>query len=234
MTSASNRKPSLTRRRKVLEDPEEVLNMVQRALSQLKQYWKWLLIGTVAMVAVLGAWGVHGVIKERREGRAHEALALARPQLTGAQAATQGIKALEQLLRDYPGTRAASEAGLMRASLLYQAQNYAEAAKAYESLLKGRDPVWDALITESLSYCYEGLGDLKKTVQVLKPLAETTSGPLQSEIRRRLAMLYEQIGDQKEAAGYWRQLLDQPPDPNLVPYLKEKVAATEAKETGKQ
>jgi tetratricopeptide (TPR) repeat protein len=116
----------------------------------------------------------------------------------------------------------------MRANLLYGLRQYGEAAKAYESLLDGRDPGWDTLVNESLSYCYEGMGDFKKAAGVLKPVAEQTSGRLQSEVRRRLALLYEQAQEPQEAAVYWRKLLDQPPDAALAPYFQEKLAAAEA------
>ena len=123
---------------------------------------------------------------------------------------------------------AAREAQLTRANLLYRLAQYGGAAKAYESLLDGRDPGWDTLVNESLSYCYEGMGNFKKAAEVLKPVVEQSSGPLKSEVMRRLAMLYEQAQEPKEAAVYWRKLLDQPPDAALVPYLQEKLAAAEA------
>ena len=115
----------------------------------------------------------------------------------------------------------------MRANLLYKLGQYSEAAKAYESLLDSRDPAWDILV-ESLSYCYEGMGNFKKAAEVLKPLAEQISGPMQSEVIHRLAMLYEQAKEPREAAVYWRKLLEQPPDATMVPYVQEKLAAAEA------
>ncbi len=97
------------------------------------------------------------------------------------------------------------------------------------------NPSWTAatragisLVTESLSYCYEGLGNFKKAAEVLKPAAEQADGPLKTEIMRRLAMLYDKAKEPKEAAVYWRKLLEKPPDAALVPYLQEKLAAAEA------
>ena len=72
------------------------------------------------------------------------------------------------------------------------------------------------------------MGNFKKAAEVLKPVAEQSSGPMKSEAMRRLAMLYEQAKEPKEAAAYWTKLLDQHPDPALVPYLREKLAAAEA------
>ncbi|MDP3182824.1 MAG: tetratricopeptide repeat protein [Desulfobaccales bacterium] len=216
------------RRRRGLEEPEEVLNLVQRWLAQLKTYWKWLLGGLVAVVVVLGAWGLTSHLKARQEGKAAAAWAQVRSKVTDSEANAEALKALEALIKDYPGTKAAQEAETVRAHLLYRMKNYAEAAKAYGSLLKGRDPGWDTLITESLSYCYEAMGDYKKAAEVLKPAAETTSGAFKSELYQRLGLLLEQAGERQEAATYWRKLLDQPPNPALIPYLKEKLATAEA------
>ena len=218
----------VSRRRRVLEEPEEVLNLAQRWLAQLISYWKWLLVGLVAVVVALGAWGITSHLKARQEEKAAVAWAQVGSKIFGSEANAEALKALEALIREYPGTKAAKEAEMVRAHLLYQMKNYAEAAKAYGSLPKSRDPGWDTLITESLSYCYEAMGDFKKAAEVLKPAAEETSGAFKGELYQRLGLLLEQAGERQEAATYWRKLLDQPPNPALVPYLKGKLTAAEA------
>ena len=221
--------PKLTsRRRLVLQDPEEVLTWAQRLLEPLKRYLKWVLAGAAGVVIILGVWGINARIQAGREEKAGTALAQLKPRVTGSGADTETIKSLEALIRDYPGTKAAKEAQLWRAHLLYHLKQYAEAARAYESLPRGRDPGWDILIGESLGYCYEALGDFKKAAQVLKPVSEKASGAFQGELWLHLAMLLEQAGDVQEASIYWRKLLDHPPSPAFIPYLKEKVAAVEA------
>jgi lipopolysaccharide biosynthesis regulator YciM len=176
----------------------------------------------------LVAWGINFKIQAGKEEKAGVALAQLQPKLAGPEADAGTVKSLEAIIRDYPGTKAGQEAQVWRAHLLYHLKNYAEAARAYESIPTGRDPGWDTLVAESLSYCYEAQGDLKKAAQVLKPLSETTSGAFQGEIWRRLATLLEASGNSAEAAVYWRKLLDHPSNPALVPYLKEKVAAADA------
>jgi lipopolysaccharide biosynthesis regulator YciM len=176
----------------------------------------------------LGAWGVNARLQEGREDKAVAALALVTPKADLKAPNVAAAQALEKFVNEHTGTRAAREAQLTRANLLYRLTQYGEAAKAYESLLDGRDPGWDTLVNESLSYCYAGMGNFKKAAEVLKPVAEQVSGPLKHEVMRRLAMLYEQAKEPKEAAVYWRKLLDQPPDAALVPYLQEKLAAAEA------
>ena len=187
----------------------------------------WCWPGVVIAVG-LGAWGVTARMQASRQEKAAAALALVTPKVDLKVPAIAAAQALEKFVKEYTGTPAAREAQLLRANLLYRLEQYGEAAKAYESLLDGRDPGWDTLVNESLSYCYEGMGNFKKAAAVLKPLAEQVSGPLKSEVMRRLAVLYEQAKEPKEAAVYWRKLLDQPPDAALVPYLQEKLAAAEA------
>jgi predicted negative regulator of RcsB-dependent stress response len=216
------------RRRSALDNPEEVLNLAQRLLERVKPYAKWLVLAGVVIAVGLGAWGVTARMQESRQEKAAAALALVTPKADLKTPDAAAAKALEKFVNEYAGTRAARDAQLMRANLLYALGQYAEAAKAYESLLDSREPGWDTLVNESLSYCYEGMGNFKKATEVLKPVAEQSFGPLKSESMRRLAMLYEQAKEPKEAAVYWRKLLDQPPDPALVPYLQEKLAAAEA------
>jgi predicted negative regulator of RcsB-dependent stress response len=216
------------RRRSALDNPEEVLNLAQRLLERVKPYAKWLVLAGVVIAVGLGAWGVTARMQESRQEKAAAALAQVTPTADLKAPDAAAAKALEKFVNEYAGTRAARDAQLMRANLLYGLGQYAEAAKAYESLLDGREPGWDTLVNESLSYCYEGMGNFKKAAEVLKPVAEQSSDPLKSEVMRRLAMLYEQAKEPKEAAAYWAKLLDKPPDPALVPYLREKLAAAEA------
>jgi tetratricopeptide (TPR) repeat protein len=219
----------ITPRRKVaLDSPEEVYTLAQRLLERLKPYVTWLVVAGVVVVVGLGAWGINARMQASREEKAVAALTLAIPKVDLNTPDAAGAKALEQFVQEHSGTRAAREAQLLRANILYGLAQYGEAAKAYESLLGGGDPDWDTLVNESLSYCYEGLGDFKKAAAVLKPVAEQLHDPLKSEVMRRLAMLYEQAKEPKEAAIYWRKLLEQPPDAALVPYFQEKLAAAEA------
>jgi tetratricopeptide (TPR) repeat protein len=216
------------RRRSLLENPEEVLNLAQRLLEQGKLRWKWLALGLALVLLALAAWAIHAGIKGRQEKQAAAALAQLRPSLTG-EAGSESAQALEQVVRVYPGSRGAREAQLLRANLLYHLKNYPEAAKAYASLLPSGDLAWDALLNESLSYCYEGMGDYKKAAAVLKAAQSRLPGPLSSEIDQRLALLLEQTGDYPAAAVYWKKLLDQPGSPLLVPYLQERLRADEAR-----
>ena len=164
--------------------------------------WCW----RESVIAVgLGAWGVNARLQEGREDKAVAALALVTPKADLKVPDAAAAKALEKFVNERTRYRAAREAQLTRANLLYRLAQYGEAAKGYESLLDGRDPGWDTLVNESLSYCYEGMGNFKKAAEVLKPVAEQSSGPLKNEVMRRLALLYEQAKEPKEARGLLAQ-----------------------------
>ncbi|MBM4300271.1 MAG: tetratricopeptide repeat protein [Deltaproteobacteria bacterium] len=217
-----------SRRRSALDNPEEVLNLAQRLLERVRPYAKWLVLAVVLIAVGLGAWGVNAKMQASREEKAAAALTQVTPKIDLNIPALAAANDLDKFIKEYPNTRAAREAQLMRANLLYRLAQYSEAAKAYESLQDGRDPGWDTLVQESLSYCYEGMGNFKKAAEVLKPVVEQISEPLKSEVMRRLAMLYEQAKEPKEAAVYWRKLLDQPPDAAMAPYFQEKLTAAES------
>ena len=218
------------RRKLTLDNPEEVYTLAQRLWAPVRPYAKWLGLAGIVIALGLGAWGVNAKLQERREEKAVAALALVTPKADLKAPNVAAAQALEKFIKEYAGTRAAREAQLSRANLLYRLKQYDAAANAYASLLDGRDPGWDTLVNESLSYCYEGMGDFKKAAEALKPVAEQTSGPLQKEVMRRLAMLFEQAKEPKEAAVNWRKLLDQPPTAAMVPYLQERLAAAEAQD----
>ncbi len=211
-----------------IDSPEGMKEWAQIWLERLKPYLKWLGLAVAVIAVGLGAWGISARMQANRDEKAAAALTRVTPKIDLNLPAADAATDLEKFIKEYPGTPAAREAQLMRANLLYNLKQYSEAAKAYESLLDGRDPGWDLLITESLSYCYEGMGNYKKAAEVLKPLVEQTGGPMQAEVINRLAMLYDQAKEPLEAAVYWRKLLEKPPDAVMAAYIQEKLAAAEA------
>lgn len=215
------------RRRNPLKE-DEVLSFAQRLVASIKLHQKWVMAGAAIMVVIIAAtWGVKYWQTSRREAAA-AALVEARSLLNRPEDAEKALPLLNNIATRYAGAPAAREAALHRAHLLYQLEKYEEAAKAYKELLADpalqREPGMRSLLTESLSYCQEGLGRYAEAAAVLEPLVEKTSGPFQGELTRRLAWLWDKAGNHQEAKKYWGKLLEKPPTPAMVPYLKEKLA----------
>jgi lipopolysaccharide biosynthesis regulator YciM len=217
-----------SKRRVTIDSPEGLKEWVDLWLERLKPYTMWLVLGVAVIAVGLGAWLINARMQAGRDEKAAAALAQVTPKIDLNIPAATAATDLEKFIKAYPGTPATREAQLLRANLLYKLQQYSEAAKAYEALLDSRDPAWHNLIIESLSYCYEGMGNYKKAAEVLKPIVDQTYGPMQTEVIHRLAMLYDQAKDPREAAVYWRKLLEKPEDATMAGYIQEKLAAAEA------
>ena len=97
-----------SRRQSVLEDPEEVLNLAQRWLEHVKRQWKWLALGLAVVVIALAVWFINARMQARREDRAAAALAQVRPKLAAPEANAEAAKALEEVVREHPGTKGAA------------------------------------------------------------------------------------------------------------------------------
>jgi predicted negative regulator of RcsB-dependent stress response len=216
-----------SRRRDFVEQPPEIFSLQLRLLQYLKDNWKWFAAGLALLFIALAVFGVRVQLQVRHQQQAGLAMARVAPLLSKPESAAEALKGLDQILKDYPDSPAAYEAALFRAHLLYQTGDYAAAAKAYEALAQAPKSLGDTLVADSLSYCYEALGDFRKAAQTLTPAADKAAAPLQSELYRRLAILLEKAGAPQEAAPYWQKLADKPPDPSLLPYFKEKLAAAE-------
>lgn len=215
------------RRRDPLKE-DEVLTFAQQVLEFVKRYQTYVIIGVAGVSLVFAGSALYQYWQKSRRDAAVAALIAVRPQLNQPSDATGALKSLDQIVSQYRGTPAAREAALHRAHLLYQLNKYEDAAKAYDELLADPavqdEPGTRTLVAESLSYCYEGLGKYAEAAKVIQPLVEKTSGSFQADLTRRLAWLYDKAGNHQEAKKYWTKLMEKPPSPAIVPYLKEKLA----------
>jgi len=216
-------------RRRLPQEPEEILTLAQRSLNLVKPYLRWLLVGGGVVLLVLLGWSTYSYLTYRREAQAQAALEQVRPGLSQPDKADEILKALDRLVEEHGGTNAARLGELYRAHLLFQTRKYEEATKAYEALqaaLRGKDLMnLRPLVTESLSYCYEARGDYAKAAEILKPLAEETKGAYQTVLLSHLAQLYDQAGNHEAAAALWQRLLNKAPNPALASYWKERLTA---------
>lgn len=221
----------VSRRRGLTLDEAEVRTLAQQFMDLLRKYQKWVILGAATVVLAVAGWSLTSYLSQRRANEAASALAQLRLQLSNPEAAAESLKALENFGKTYAGTEAALEAEIFRAHLLYQTGKYEEALKAYQGLAANTKVHGDAglraLVAESLSYCQEALGKWAEAASTLKPFLEQTAGPYQGELLRRYALLAEKAGQPEEARRTWEKLLERPPVPAMVPYLKEKLAGAE-------
>lgn len=220
----------VSRRRGLLTPEPEVRTLLQRLQDRIQPYLTYIFIGVGLVVLLAAGWWLTTHLRERRAQAAAVALAPLRPQLSDPAKGAEVLPALEKIVKDHAGTPAALEAEMFRAHLLYQTGKFEEALAAYKRLTGDsrvqRQPGLRVMVAESISYCEEALGRPKEAMAASKPLLEEVSGPLQGELLRRYAGLAEKAGQPEEARRAWEKLLERPPVPALVPYLKEKLASS--------
>ena len=217
------------RHKSMLENPEEVLNLAQIWLEWLKRQWKWLALGLGVVVLVLAAWCINGRMAAGREAQAAAALARLRPQLAAPAAGAEAAKALEQVARDYAGTKAGRDATAAAGQPPVPDEELRRGRQGLCSPPAGRRPGLGRPDQRKPQLLLRRTGRLQEGRRQPSRGWRTGLGSLKGEATQRLALVLEQAGDFKEAAVYWKKLLDEPGNPALPPYLKERLAAAEAK-----
>jgi hypothetical protein len=84
-----------------------------------KYWWKWLALGLLLVVLALAVWLIQVQRQAMRKQRAAATLEQVRPELAFPGAGAEAARALEQVVRDHPGTKSAREAQLLRDNLLF-------------------------------------------------------------------------------------------------------------------
>ncbi len=171
-------------RRKTPLKQDEVLTLAQRLFRLAKVHRKPLILAGMCLALILGGTGIFKYWQKSRRDAAAAALAEVRPKLDGQALTQEALKDLDKIVSRYRSLPAGREAALYRAHLLYQLSKYEEAAKAYEDLLADpairKEPGLVALVTESLSYCYEGLGNYAEAEKCFNLWWTAPPGPFKS------------------------------------------------------
>ncbi len=212
----------LTPRKPFVKNEDKFISFSSRLLEFCKKNLKILLLGFTLVILAGAGWAVIHKIYQQRAISAAVSLEKVRPELSPSGEVDKSLAALQQVISDYPDSGAAFQARLFKAQLLYQQQKYAEAAAIYESL-RGGDPGLEVLLTESLSYCWEGQKQFQRAAEILEPLVKDHKLPYRGELLRRQAMLYEEAGDRARALTCYRRLLGQHPDAAFTPLIEEKI-----------
>ncbi|MDD3581241.1 MAG: tetratricopeptide repeat protein [Desulfobacca sp.] len=220
----------ITGTRKPLDNEEDkFISFSNRLIEFSKSNLKVLVLGLTVVILAAAGWGIFYKINQQRAIKAAELLQTVRPALSQPEAAAKNLEALQKVISNYPKTGAALQASLFRAQLLYQEKKYAEAAAIYESL-RGQDAGLDVLLTESLSFCYEGQQRFQPAAEVLEVLVKDAQLPYRGELLRRQALLFEQAGDKVRALSCYRQLLGLSSGAAFAPLIKEKIHMLEQKQ----
>jgi tetratricopeptide (TPR) repeat protein len=138
------------------------------------------------------------------------------------------VKLFEDVVAQYPKTKAAQIAYYRMGNLYYQSNNMEASSKAYEEYLK-RSPEDSELTTLTyigLGYCYETKKDYARALEAFEKAANTkAAGNFESINYRNIARIYEEMHNMDKAIEYYKKSLEKTSDPSVEQMIKRQMSS---------
>jgi predicted negative regulator of RcsB-dependent stress response len=209
-------------RKDLLKKPDEFITLSTRTLNWVKNnYVKVVWVGS-GFVLLLTLYFGYSAYRNRQERLGHEkyfsSLEVTDPD--------QKLKQLEEILRDYPGTKAAQSAWVTAGHLYYQKKYFSRAVSSYQSALNhGKfPPSFKTLILGSLAYAYEQKGELQQAARTLSEITQGQENLLKEDSLLNLARVYQKMGKKAEAKTTYRTFLKSFPQSVYGNMVKDRLA----------
>ena len=121
----------------------------------------------------------------------------------------EGFAQIDKLAKEYPGSNAAEYAMLLKGDILYNAENYAQAADVYQTLLSSKNTTVSTVAALSLAASKQAVKDYKAPADAMTQFIQNnpTSFAL-PQAYLTLAMSQELAGNKTEAINAYKYLND--------------------------
>jgi tetratricopeptide (TPR) repeat protein len=209
-------------RKELLKKPDEFITLSSRIINWVRDHLSqtiWIVSGVVFLGMIYFGYSAY---QNRQERQAHEKFfsIMELPDLETK------IKKLEEIGKDFSGTKAAFDAQVTVGHLYYQKKDYNRAAVAYQTALdKGNFPqVFRPLIQESLGYALEQKGDLQQAAKVFSEITGSKETLLKEDVFLSLARVYEKMKKTAEAKSTYQAFLKSFPKSIYASMVKERLA----------
>jgi predicted negative regulator of RcsB-dependent stress response len=209
-------------RKDLLKKPDEFITLSTRTLNWVKDnYIKVIWFGSGFVLLVTLYFG-YTAYRNRQERLGHEkyfsSLEVTDPD--------QKLKQLEEILKDYPGTKAAQSAWVMAGHLYYQKKDFSRAVSSYQSALNNGKfpPTFKTLILGNLAYAYEQKGDLQRAAGTLSEITQGQENLLKEDSLLNLARVYQKMGKKAEAKTTYQTFLKSFPQSVYGNMVKDQLA----------
>jgi predicted negative regulator of RcsB-dependent stress response len=209
-------------RKELLKKPDEFITISTRSLNWVKDnYQKVIWIGS-GFVLILVLFFGYSAYRNRQEKVSHEkyfsSLEVLDPD--------QKLKKLEEIIKDYPKTKAAYTALVTAGHLYFQKKDFPRAVYAYQlALNKGEfPPAFKTLIQGNLAYAYEQKGDLKQAAKAFSEIAQSNENLLKEDSLINLARVYQKMGKKAEAKATYQTFLKSFPQSIYAKVVKDRLA----------
>jgi predicted negative regulator of RcsB-dependent stress response len=209
-------------RKELLKKPDEFITLSSRILNWVKDnVQKTIWIGS-GLVLVLMIYFGYSAYQNRQERMAHERY------FSSLEISDQDkkLKQLNEIINDYPRTKAASDSRVTVGHLYYQKKDFPRAVSAYQTALtKGSFPqAFKTLILENLAYALEQKGDLQEAAKTFSEIAQGKEIFLKEDVLLSLARVYQRMGKSQETKSTYQTFLTSFPKSIYAPMVKERLA----------
>jgi tetratricopeptide (TPR) repeat protein len=209
-------------RKDLLKKPDEFITLSTRTLNWVKDNPLKVIWTVTGLVLILTMYFGYSAYRNRQERLGHEkyfsSLEVVDPD--------QKLKQLEEIIRDYPGTKAAQSSWVTAGHLYYQKKDFSRAVSNYQAALnKGKfPPTFKTLLLSSLAYAYEQKGDLQQAAKTFSEITQRPENLLKEDSLLNLARIYQKMGKKAEAKTTYRTFLKSFPQSVYSNMVKEQLA----------
>lgn len=209
-------------KKELLKKPDEFITLSTRTLDWVKNNASkaiWIVSGLVLLLVLYFGYTTY---RNRQERLGHEkyfsSLEITDPD--------QKLKKLEEMIKDFPRTKAAHSAWVTIGHLYYQKKDFPRAVYYYQlALNNGKFPMtFKTLILGNLAYAYEQKGDLQQAAKTLSEIAQGQGNFLKEDSLLNLARVYQKMGKKTEAKATYLNFLKSFPQSVYGNMVKDRLA----------
>jgi tetratricopeptide (TPR) repeat protein len=209
-------------RKELLKKPDEFITLSTRTLNWVKDNVPkviWMGSGMILLVILYFGYSAY---QNRQERLAHEKY-FSSLEITDAD---KKLKNLDEIIKEYPRTKAATASWVTVGHLHYQKKDFQGAVLAYQSALtKGNfPPAFKILILENLAYALEQKGDLPQAAKTFSEIAQGKENLLKEDALLSLARVYQKMGKPQEAKSTYQTFLKSFPKSIYVSMVKDRLS----------
>jgi tetratricopeptide (TPR) repeat protein len=222
-----------SKRKRLLKEPDQFITFSKKLIDFGRSHKKALLIGGVAVLALVAA-GISALqISVHNEKKASTLVEKAVAKYSAALKATNPKTAYQRvkpdfnhIFKQYSSEKAVRIARIVYGNICYKAGDADQAISMYTRALDdfGQSKALKPLLLSGLGHAYMLKKEYPQALRYFKMITADNEKTLKSDALFNLAWLYEKAGDKKKSTAAYEQLLTDFPDSLYSQLAKEKVS----------
>lgn len=189
------------------EEKDIIVSFISGIIDFCKKNKKGVLTALIILVLAAVVGGTYSAHVKKVTQNSWAAYYTAQVSLLSGE--EEGFAQIDKLAKEYPGSNAAEYAMLLKGDILYNAENYAQAADVYQTLLSSKNTTVSTVAALSLAASKQAVKDYKASADAMTQFIQNnpTSFAL-PQAYLTLAMSQELAGNKTEAINAYKYLND--------------------------